>query len=117
MKILVINWQDRENPQAGGAEVHLHEVFGRIAARGHQVDLLCSGFPDSEPETELDGIRVFRVGTRYTFPMHARGCSGSRGTASMPRGGSSSPVRPRATRRATSRTRATRCATSSPLPS
>lgn len=74
MKILVINWQDRENPQAGGAEVHLHEVFGRIAARGHRVDLLCSGFPDAEPETELDGIRVFRVGTRYTFPMHARGC-------------------------------------------
>ena len=74
MKILVVNWQDRENPQAGGAEVHLHEVFGRIAARGHQVDLLCSGFPDAESETVLDGIRVFRVGTRYTFPMHARAC-------------------------------------------
>ncbi len=74
MRILVINWQDRENPQAGGAEVHLHEVFGRIAARGHQVDLLCSGFPDADAETVLDGIRVFRVGTRYTFPMHARSC-------------------------------------------
>jgi len=74
VRILVVNWQDRENPQAGGAEVHLHEVFGRIAARGHEVDLLCSGFPDSDPETVLDGIRVFRVGTRYTFPMHARAC-------------------------------------------
>lgn len=74
MRILVVNWQDRENPQAGGAEVHLHEVFGRIAARGHQVDLLCSGFPGAESETVLDGIRVFRVGTRYTFPMHARAC-------------------------------------------
>ena len=74
MRILVVNWQDRENPQAGGAEVHLHEVFGRIVARGHQVDLLCSGFPDAESETVLDGIRVFRVGTRYTFPMHARSC-------------------------------------------
>ncbi len=69
-----MNWQDRENPQAGGAEVHLHEVFGRIVARGHQVDLLCSGFPGADPETVLDGIRVFRVGTRYTFPMHARNC-------------------------------------------
>jgi glycosyltransferase involved in cell wall biosynthesis len=74
VKLLVVNWQDRENPQAGGAEVHLHEVFGRIAARGHQVDLLCSGFPGSESETVLDGIRVFRVGTRYTFPMYARAC-------------------------------------------
>ncbi|CAN5599647.1 glycosyltransferase family 4 protein [soil metagenome] len=69
-----MNWQDRENPQAGGAEVHLHEVFGRIAARGHEVDLLCSGFRGGEPETVLDGIRVFRVGTRYTFPIHARSC-------------------------------------------
>lgn len=69
-----MNWQDRENPQAGGAEVHLHEVFGRIVARGHQADLLCSGFPGAEPETVLDGIRVYRVGTRYTFPMHARRC-------------------------------------------
>lgn len=74
MRILVINWQDRENPQAGGAEVHLHEVFGRIVARGHEVDLLCSGFPGADSETMLDGIRVFRVGTRYTFPMHARSC-------------------------------------------
>lgn len=68
----MVNWQDRENPQAGGAEVHLHEIFGRIAARGHQVDLLCSGFAGAQGETFLDGIRVFRIGTRYTFPMHAR---------------------------------------------
>jgi glycosyltransferase involved in cell wall biosynthesis len=74
VRILVVNWQDRENPQAGGAEVHLHEVFGRIVERGHEVDLLCSGFEGADAETVLDGIRVFRVGTRYTFPMHARGC-------------------------------------------
>ena len=23
MRILLVNWQDRENPQAGGAELHL----------------------------------------------------------------------------------------------
>ena len=39
------NWQDRENPQAGGAEIHLHEIFGRLAARGHEVTLLCGGWP------------------------------------------------------------------------
>ena len=32
MRLLVVNWQDRENPQAGGAEIHLHEIFGRLAA-------------------------------------------------------------------------------------
>ena len=29
-----VNWQDLENPQAGGAEIHLFEIFGRLAAAG-----------------------------------------------------------------------------------
>jgi glycosyltransferase involved in cell wall biosynthesis len=67
-----VNWQDRENPQAGGAETHLHEIFGRIAAKGERVTLLCSGFPGAPPHTKLDGIEVHRVGERHTFPLHAR---------------------------------------------
>ncbi|HEX6966650.1 MAG TPA: glycosyltransferase family 4 protein [Gemmatimonadaceae bacterium] len=70
--MLVVNWQDRENPQAGGAELHLHEIFGRIAARGHEVTLLCGGWPGCAPRAELDGMEVHRVGTRYTFQLLAR---------------------------------------------
>lgn len=72
MRIVVVNWQDRENPQAGGAEVHLHETFGRLAARGHDVTLLCGGWPGCAPRVELDGIRVVRTGTRGTFALLAR---------------------------------------------
>ena len=72
MKILLVNWQDRENPQAGGAEIQLHELFGRLAARGHRVTLLCSGWAGCAPRAVLDGIDVHRVGTRYTFPLVAR---------------------------------------------
>jgi glycosyltransferase involved in cell wall biosynthesis len=72
VKILVVNWQDRENPLAGGAEIHLHEIFGRLAARGHSVRLLCGGWPDCPPTAMLDGIEVLRVGTRHTFPFYAR---------------------------------------------
>jgi glycosyltransferase involved in cell wall biosynthesis len=71
--ILLVNWQDRENPQAGGAEIHLHEIFGRVARLGHTITLLCSGWPGASPNAELDGIAVHRVGTRYTFPFLARG--------------------------------------------
>jgi glycosyltransferase involved in cell wall biosynthesis len=71
VKILVLNWQDRENPQAGGAELHLHQVFGRIAAAGHTVDLLCSGFQAAAPRVRLDGIEVHRVASRYTYNLHA----------------------------------------------
>ena len=72
MRILLVNWQDRENPQAGGAEIHLHEIFGRLAGAGHAVTLLCGGWPGCAPRATLDGIRVVRVGTRYTFPFVAR---------------------------------------------
>ena len=37
MKILVLNWLDPENPQAGGAEVHFHEIFRRLVARETRV--------------------------------------------------------------------------------
>ncbi len=71
MRILVVNWQDRENPQAGGAEIHLHEIFGRLARKGHEVRMLCGGWPGCPPRASLDGIDVYRVGTRHTFPFLA----------------------------------------------
>ncbi len=69
MKVLVVNWQDRENPLAGGAEIHLHEIFERLAAKGHEITLLCGGWPGCVPRTTLDGIVVHRVGTRQTFAL------------------------------------------------
>ncbi|MCU0463809.1 MAG: glycosyltransferase family 4 protein, partial [Anaerolineae bacterium] len=67
MKILVLNWQDRTNPFAGGAETHVHEIFSRLAARGHSVTLYCSHFPNAPREEMLDGLRVIREGHRNTF--------------------------------------------------
>ena len=71
MRILLVNWQDRENPQAGGAEIHMHEIFGRLAGAGHEVTLLCGGWPGCPPHARLDGIEIHRVGTRHTFPLLA----------------------------------------------
>lgn len=71
MRLLLVNWQDIENPQAGGAEIHLHEIFGRMAARGHDISLLCGGWPGHEERARIDGMDVHRVGTRATFPMLA----------------------------------------------
>jgi glycosyltransferase involved in cell wall biosynthesis len=72
VRILLVNWQDRENPQAGGAEIHLHEIFGRLAEAGHEITLLCGGWPGCPPRARLDGIEVHRVGTRHTFPLLVR---------------------------------------------
>ncbi len=72
LRIVVVNWQCRDNPLAGGAEIHLHEIFGGLVARGHQVTLLCGGWPGCPPRATLDGIDVHRVGTRQTFALKAR---------------------------------------------
>ncbi len=71
LRILVVNWQDRLNPNAGGAEEHLHQIFGRLSRRGHRVTLLCSGWDSCEPSAEIDGIRVLRTGGRYSFNLSA----------------------------------------------
>lgn len=67
MKILIINWQDIRNPLGGGAEVHLHEIFKRIAAMGHSVTLFCCKFEDCKSEEMIDGIKVIRHGSRALF--------------------------------------------------
>ena len=72
LRVLVLNWQDRENPQAGGAEEHLHEVFGRLTAWGHEVTLLVSGFKGAEIRTlTSEGMEVHRTGSRHTFSVFA----------------------------------------------
>ncbi|HEY0674013.1 MAG TPA: glycosyltransferase family 4 protein, partial [Longimicrobiales bacterium] len=71
MRILVANWQDRLNPRSGGAEIHLHEVFGRLAARGHAVTLLVSGWGGAAQRETIDGMAVHRTGARYTYNLHA----------------------------------------------
>jgi glycosyltransferase involved in cell wall biosynthesis len=67
MRILVFNWQDITNPLAGGAEVHLQNIFSRIVRRGHEVTLFCSSYPGARREEVLDGIRVIRRGGRQLF--------------------------------------------------
>jgi glycosyltransferase involved in cell wall biosynthesis len=76
VNILVVNWQDRENPHAGGAEIHLFEIFSRVAARGHRVRLVCCGWKGGPARAVVDGIEVLRVGSRNSFTL--RGCGAVR---------------------------------------
>src|SRR6058998_1254868 len=76
VRILLVNWNDRENPHAGGAEIHLHEIFGRLAGWGHTVDLVASGWPGGAAQTVLDAMRVHRSGGRHSFALRARAVVG-----------------------------------------
>jgi glycosyltransferase involved in cell wall biosynthesis len=72
MNALVVNWQDLANPQAGGAEIHLFEIFGRLAEAGHRVRLVCSGWPGAAPRATVRGVEVTRVGGRNSFAVLGR---------------------------------------------
>ncbi|MBI3971824.1 MAG: glycosyltransferase family 4 protein [Chloroflexi bacterium] len=69
MRILVVNWFDWTHPLWGGAEVYLREVYRRLAARGHDVTLLCSTYAGGAAEAVEDGIRVVRRGNFWTFHL------------------------------------------------
>ena len=67
--ILIINWQDWTNPLSGGAEVHLHEIFKRLTGK-FNISLLCTHFEKAPKTEEIDGIKIFRVGSRNTFNFY-----------------------------------------------
>jgi glycosyltransferase involved in cell wall biosynthesis len=69
--MLVLNWRCTRNPLAGGAEIYFQEVFSRLVNRGHHVTLLSERFPGSQPEEEIEGIRVMRAGGKLTFNFTA----------------------------------------------
>jgi len=70
MTILVINWQDWENPNGGGAELNLREIFSRLVKKGHRVILLCSRAPGQKRHDVLDGFEIYRIGKRNNFNFH-----------------------------------------------
>jgi glycosyltransferase involved in cell wall biosynthesis len=72
LNILLVNWQDRANPHAGGAEIHLFEIFSRLALRNHRVRLICSGWEGGSRQDRLEGIEIERVGGRNSFALWGR---------------------------------------------
>ncbi len=67
MKILAVNWRCVKNPEMGGAEIHFHEIFKLVVKMGHEVTLVVHSFLNGESEEIIDGIKVLRVGNKYTF--------------------------------------------------
>jgi len=65
LNVLAFNWRDIEHTEAGGAEVHLHEILRWLVSQGNSVTLLSSTFEGCRVDTEIDGIRVLRRGKWY----------------------------------------------------
>jgi glycosyltransferase involved in cell wall biosynthesis len=62
MHILILNWRDRRNPNAGGAEVLTHEMAKRWVQAGHIVTFFTSSFRGLLQQENLDGVTIIRRG-------------------------------------------------------
>ncbi|MEH0985993.1 glycosyltransferase family 4 protein [Micromonospora sp. CPCC 205556] len=70
--VLFLNWRDTANPEGGGSEVYIERIAAELVAAGHRVTLLCAAHADGAPEeTNSDGVRVLRRGSRHTVYARA----------------------------------------------
>lgn len=71
MNILILNWRDKKNPRAGGAELLTQEVAKRWVDAGHSVTIFCERFEGSVGEEEVDGVKVVRRGRWWSVHFFA----------------------------------------------
>lgn len=70
MRVLWISWKDWLHPQAGGAEVVMHELAKRQAMDGHKVTVLTALYPGAATQEDIEGVRMIRLkGNRYLQPI------------------------------------------------
>ena len=70
-RLCVVSYRDMKHPEAGGAEVIIQEVFGRIADQGHEVTLLTGAFPGGEARDRIGNLEIHRTGNQFTFNFAA----------------------------------------------
>jgi glycosyltransferase involved in cell wall biosynthesis len=71
MKVLFLNWRDIKNPQAGGAELVTHELAKALRKKGDDVVFFAADFPGAKKQEIIDGIKVYRGGSKFTVPWYA----------------------------------------------
>ena len=72
VRIAWLNWRDTSHPEGGGSEVFLERIAAGLAARGHEVTVVCAQH-DRAPESEVrDGVRFRRLGSKLGVYSQAR---------------------------------------------
>ncbi len=66
-RLLLLNWRDMKNPEAGGAEVHLQEVARRLVADGFVCIQYSHAFPGGKDRENIEGVQVIRQGSKLLF--------------------------------------------------
>jgi glycosyltransferase involved in cell wall biosynthesis len=69
--VLLLCWRDTGHPQGGGSETYLQRIGTQLAAEGIQVTLRTARYPGAPRHEVIDGVRINRVGGRYTVYIWA----------------------------------------------
>lgn len=71
-RVQLLAWRDLDDPEAGGSELHAHEIATRWGDVGLDVTLRTSAVPGAPSTVERAGYRAVRRGGRYgVFPRSA----------------------------------------------
>jgi len=68
MKVLVVNWRDIYHPEAGGAEIHIHELLKRKPP-DWEVDFVSATFPGCEKTRQTPWYTIIRLPNNFFFHM------------------------------------------------
>lgn len=72
MKILWLSWKDSGHPEAGGAELVSDAIRKRLVKNGHEVVLITAHYENSHYFTDDNGVKNYRVGSKFTVYSKAR---------------------------------------------
>src|ERR1700753_1649197 len=69
--VLLLCWRDTGHPQGGGSETYLQSRVAQLAASGVAVTLRTARYPGAPRREVIDGVRINRVGGRYSVYVWA----------------------------------------------
>ncbi len=69
--VLLLCWRDTGHPQGGGSETYLQRIGAQLAASGVDVTLRTARYPGAPRREIIDGVRIDRVGGRYSVYVWA----------------------------------------------
>jgi glycosyltransferase involved in cell wall biosynthesis len=72
VRIAWLNWRDTANPEGGGSEVYLETIAQGLAARGHEVTVVCASHDEAPADEWKSGVRFIRRGSKLTVYSAAR---------------------------------------------
>lgn len=70
-RILIFNWMDIKNPNAGGQEKYCFEIGKRLARDGFEVYWITSKFPQSPSHEIIEKIHIIRSGNLFSVFLTA----------------------------------------------